>query len=267
MALHYMTHGKKKERRFKEVCTAVSHLGMRSCDRDASLARALIRVVMTLGAAQTAPGAGADEVISNSTASSASKQEVMRLTEQRESHDTDRYSPSTHTWKGNKFSIILVSGFGTFYCWVWYFTIFQCMGEKKNAEIGVNETLWILYRIQNTPKMIHDSCSLPSQLHYHVRVDFLFAVDVGCGPSKLQQLVRLVHHQGGVELAQPEQVAAEHPAETARWGGAGEELRVKTSSRVTLELLFMCSPVYLSEVLRYVEEEAASLQHHQDQVG
>ena len=92
-----MTHGKKKERRFKEVCTAVSHLGMRSCDRDASLARALIRVVMTLGAAQTAPGAGADEVISNSTASSASKQEVMRLTEQRESHDTDRYSPSTHT--------------------------------------------------------------------------------------------------------------------------------------------------------------------------
>lgn len=92
-----MTHGKKKERRFKEVCTAVSHLGMRSCDRDASLARALIRVVMTLGAAQTAPGAGADEVISNSTASSASKQEVMRLTEQRESHDMDRYSPSTHT--------------------------------------------------------------------------------------------------------------------------------------------------------------------------
>ena len=88
---------KKKERRFKEVCTAVSHLGMRSCDRDASLARALIRVVMTLGAAQTAPGAGADEVISNSTASSASKQEVMRLTEQRESHDMDRYSPSTHT--------------------------------------------------------------------------------------------------------------------------------------------------------------------------
>lgn len=60
------------------------------------------------------------------------------------------------------------------------------------------------------------SCSLPSQLHYHVRVDFLFAVDVGCGPSELQQLVRLVHHQGGVELAQPEQVAAEHPAETVR---------------------------------------------------
>lgn len=104
--LHHTREKKKKKDDLKN-CTAVSHLGMRSCDRDASLARALIRVVMTLGAAQTAPGAGADEVISNSTASSASKQEVMRLTEQRESHDTDRYSPSTHTWKGNKLDVIL----------------------------------------------------------------------------------------------------------------------------------------------------------------
>lgn len=70
---------------------------MRSCDRDASLARALIKVLMTLGVGQTVPVGGADEVISNSTASSASKQEVMRLTEQRESHDTERYSPSTDT--------------------------------------------------------------------------------------------------------------------------------------------------------------------------
>lgn len=76
---------------------AVTHLGMRSCDRDANLARALIRVVTTLGAGQSAPGGGADEVISNSTASNASKQEVVSLTEQRASHDTDRYSPSTHT--------------------------------------------------------------------------------------------------------------------------------------------------------------------------
>lgn len=74
-----------------------SHLGMRSCERDASLARALIRVVITLGAGQPAPGGGAAEVISNSTASNASKQEVMRLTEQRESDDTERYSPSTQT--------------------------------------------------------------------------------------------------------------------------------------------------------------------------
>lgn len=79
------------------ICTAVSHLGIRSCDRDASLAKALISVLMTLGAGQTAPAGGLDEVISNRTASSASKQEVMSLTEQRESHDTDRYSPSTHT--------------------------------------------------------------------------------------------------------------------------------------------------------------------------
>lgn len=70
---------------------------MRSCDRDASLAMALIRVVMTLGAGQEPPAGGVEEVISNSTASRVSKQEVMRLTEQRESHDTERYSPSTHT--------------------------------------------------------------------------------------------------------------------------------------------------------------------------
>lgn len=79
------------------MCVPVSHLGMRSCDRDASLASALIRVVITRGAGLHAPGGGADEVISNSTASNASKQEVMSLTEQRESQDTDRYSPSTHT--------------------------------------------------------------------------------------------------------------------------------------------------------------------------
>jgi len=70
---------------------------MRSWDRDASLARVLIKEVMTLGAGHTAPGGGADEVISNSTASNASKQEVMSLTEQRESDDAERYSPSTHT--------------------------------------------------------------------------------------------------------------------------------------------------------------------------
>lgn len=73
------------------------HLGMRSCDRDASLASALIREVTTLGTGQSAPGGGADEVISNSTASNVSKQEVMSITEQRESHDPERYSPSTHT--------------------------------------------------------------------------------------------------------------------------------------------------------------------------
>lgn len=58
-------------------------------------------------------------------------------------------------------------------------------------------------------------------------VDFFFAVDVGSGSSKLQQLVRLVHYERGLELAQPEQVAAEHPAETERewkskWGDDDE---------------------------------------------
>lgn len=56
--------------------------------------------------------------------------------------------------KGKQVRCYFMSGFGTFYCWVWYFTILQCMG--KNAEIGENETLWVLYRIQNTQKIIHD---------------------------------------------------------------------------------------------------------------
>lgn len=75
----------------------VNHLGMRSCDRDASLARALINVVITLGAGRSAPGGGGEDVTSNNTTSSVSKQEVMSFTEQRESRDTERYSPSTHT--------------------------------------------------------------------------------------------------------------------------------------------------------------------------
>ena len=100
-----------------------------------------------------------------------------------------------------------------------------------------------------------------------MRVDFLFAVDTGCGSSELQQLVRLVHHQRGVELTQPQQVAAEHPAETQRVG-ASEEMRVKTCSRATLSLcVCVCLPVYLFDVFRDVEEEAASLQHHQNQVS
>ncbi len=87
-----------------------------------------------------------------------------------------------------------------------------------------NETQWALNGIQNTQRGKHrifksaGCSSLPSQLHYHMRVDFLSAVDVGCGSGELQQLVRLVHHQRGVELAQPQQVAAEHPAETEREG-------------------------------------------------
>lgn len=87
-----------------------------------------------------------------------------------------------------------------------------------------NERQWMFNRIQNTQKGKHiilksarSSC-LSSQLHYHMRVDFLFAVDVGRGSGELQQLVRLVHHQRGLELAQPQQVAAEHPAETERAG-------------------------------------------------
>lgn len=56
-----------------------------------------MRVVTTLGAGHGDPGGGVDEVISNNTASNASKQDTMSRTEQRESHDMERYSPSTHT--------------------------------------------------------------------------------------------------------------------------------------------------------------------------
>ena len=37
-------------------------------------------------------------------------------------------------------------------------------------------------------------------------VDFLSAVHVCCGPGEPQQLVRLFHHQGGVQLTQLQQV-------------------------------------------------------------
>lgn len=54
------------------------------------------------------------------------------------------------------------------------------------------------------------------RLCYHVRVDLLFAVDVSGGAGKLQQLVGLVHHQGRVELAHFQQVAAENPTQAAK---------------------------------------------------
>lgn len=44
-------------------------------------------------------------------------------------------------------------------------------------------------------------------------VDLFFAIGVGCGSGEFQQVVRLIHHQRGVELTQPQQVATEHPAE------------------------------------------------------
>lgn len=66
-----------------------------------------------------------------------------------------------------------------------------------------------------------------AEFHYHVCVHFFFVVDVGSGPSKLHQFVRLVHHQRGLKLAQPEQVAAEHPAETRERDAANKEQEMK----------------------------------------
>lgn len=97
--------------------------------------------------------------------------------------------------------------------------------------------------------------------HYHVCVHFLFAVDVGSGSGKLQQLVRLVHNQRGLELTQPEQVAAEHPAQNQGLHG-----RTRPLSAVRVQTCVLYVPVDLVDVRRGAEEEAASLQHHQNQV-
>lgn len=188
---------------------------MRSCDRDASLAKALISVVMTLGAGHTVPFGGVDEVISNSTASKDSKQEVMSFTEHRESHDTDRYSPSTHTWQPRE--TLLQCPMLTFHCRATCLNTWEnrCW-DLRNSHAAV---FWLVSKIHR--KEI--SCNRHElQLHYHVSVDFLFAVDVGCGAGELQELMRLVHHQGRVELAQLQQVATEHPT----WkGGESEDSR------------------------------------------
>lgn len=121
----------------------------------------------------------------------------------------------------------------------------------------------VLSGIQNTQKgniIIHKSAG--STASYHVSVDFLSVVDVGRGSCKLQQLVRLVHHQRGVELTQLQQVAAEHPTQTERLevDGWSDEMKDVTH-------LFMSLPVCLFDVFRDVEEKAAPLQDSQDQVG
>lgn len=103
-----------------------------------------------------------------------------------------------------------------------------------------------------------------SQLHYHMRVDVLSAVDVSHGASKLQQHAGLVHHQGRLELAQFQQVAAENPAEAPR---VRRVRRGRERKQQRTAFTRVCRPVYLFAVSRDVEEEAASLQNHQNQVS
>lgn len=108
------------------------------------------------------------------------------------------------------------------------------------------------------------STTAVSQLLYHVCVDFLPAVHVGRGPGELQQLSGLVHHQGGEELTQLQQVAAEHPAgpERRRRWRRGDDLSDPESLSVRVVL-----PVYLLDVRGDFEEKAASFQDDQDQVN
>lgn len=54
----------------------------------------------------------------------------------------------------------------------------------------------------------------PFHSSHHMRVDFLFAVNIGRRSGELQQLVGLVNDQRGVEFAQFRQLAAEHSART-----------------------------------------------------
>lgn len=95
-----------------------------------------------------------------------------------------------------------------------------------------------------------------------MRVDFLFAVHVSGGAGKLQQLVGLVHHQGRVELAQFQQVAAENPTEAQRV----KRVRGRRKGSSRGKRVCLCVPVYLFAVNRDVEEEAASLQNHRNQM-
>lgn len=67
-------------------------------------------------------------------------------------------------------------------------------------------------------------------------VDFLFTVYVSRGAGKLQQLVGLVHHQGWVELAQFQQVAAENPTEAQRV----KRVRRRRKERKVLVCVYLC---------------------------
>lgn len=211
---------------------------MRSCDRDASLARALIKVLMTLGAGQTVPVGGADEVISNSTASSASKQEVMRLTEQRESHDTERYSPSTHTWETNKLSAVSASGFE------------QMLKCEKH---------WVF---AHNPRYTEESAlSLP-----HV-----YRVPLCCRRWLCFQQTPAARGTG----SRPERGGAYIASTGGSWTPCrnsekwlervSEEMKMRVRQAAALWCFGV--PVYLFDVRRDVKEQAASLQHHQNQMS
>lgn len=104
--------------------------------------------------------------------------------------------------------------------------------QGKGAEIWQKlEEVWDAVGFCAESKTHREEKQSNTEFHYHVCVHVFFAVDVGGGSSKLQQLMRLVDHQRGLELAQPEKVAAKHPAETKR-----EQVRRKRRNKDLLIL-------------------------------
>lgn len=81
---------------------AGAHRGIKSWLRAASLAKVAMRTLMALGAQLGVLACGRSWVISKSTASRLSKKRVICSTVQRLSWDTDRNSPTAHTWATGK---------------------------------------------------------------------------------------------------------------------------------------------------------------------
>lgn len=78
----------------------ILYLGIRSWLREASLVSVVMSTVMTRGGHLGRVADGRDWVTSKSRASRASKNRLICSTVHRRSQDTDRYSPTAHTWVG-----------------------------------------------------------------------------------------------------------------------------------------------------------------------
>lgn len=113
----------------------------------------------------------------------------------------------------------------------WHWQVFPQHPHLK-ASGGISSTSSLLTSKRNG---IFSSQREP-QLYYHMYVDFLFSVYVSRGAGKLQQLVGLVHHQGWVELAQFQQVAAENPTEAQRV----KRVRRRRKERKVLVCVYLC---------------------------
>lgn len=206
---------------------------MRSCDREASFASALIRLVMTRGAGRAAPGNGAEEVTSNSTASSVSKQEVISFTEQRESQETERYSPRAHTWEQQQGFSVMCSAL-----------------VPHSVGTAVHGT------VVPSPKQTHKK--LPHE----------------CRPLLCYRRWLWFRRTpaGRATDPPPERGGAYTTSAGGNWTPCRERREKERRCSSEEQLLVgqnqhTCLPVNLSGVRGQFEEQAASLQHHQHQVG